>query len=437
MSVYLQRLIPPLLAENREFRRFWAGQIISLFGDQVTLLALPLIGVLLLRADARQMGYLLAAGLVPNLLFALHAGSWVDRNGRRRHVMIAADVGRAALLATIPVTSALGALTMAQLYVTAFLIGTLSVFFNVSYRTLFVSIVPRERYVEGNSILNSSRALSFVGGPSLAGFLMEVFSPFFALIADAASFLASALSLGSIAPAEPPVEHSAAGHLTAGARCILRSAIIRASLAATTTINFFNFVFQALFILYCTRALHVRPGTLGLVLGAGALGAVVGSAVTGRLVRRLGIGPAFVLGCVLFPLPLVLVPLAAGPDALVIGFLFAAEFGSGLGVMILDISAGSISAALVPDHLRARVAGAHMVVNYGIRPLGSLVGGVLGSAIGLRPTLWIATVGAIAGFLWLLPSPLLRLHTLHPADNGVRPEESRGVVTAEGDVTGA
>jgi MFS family permease len=412
MLVRLRRLIPPLLAENREFRRFWAGQIISLFGDQVTLLALPLVGVLLLHADARQMGYLLAVGLVPNLLFALHAGYWVDRNGRRRQVMIAADVGRAALLVTIPVASALGALTMAQLYVIAFLVGTLSVFFNVSYRTLFVSIVPRESYVEGNSILNGSRALSFVGGPSLGGLLMEFFSPAFTLIADAASFLASALSLGSIAPIEPPIEHEPAGHLAAGARFILRSAIIRSSLAATTTINFFNFVFAALFILYCTRALHVRPGTLGLVLGAGAVGAVVGSAVTGGLVQRIGIGPAFVLGCVLFPLPLVLVPLAAGSHVLVIGLLFAAEFGSGLGVMILDISAGSISSALVPDNLRGRVAGAHMVVNYGIRPVGALVGGVLGSAIGLRPTLWIATLGAIAGVLWLLPSPLLQLHTL-------------------------
>ena len=436
MFVYLQRVIPPLLADNREFRGFWTGQIISLFGDHVTLLALPLVGVLLLRADARQMGYLLAAGLVPNLLFALHAGSWVDENGRRRHVMIAADVGRAGLLATIPVASALGVLTMTQLYVIAFLVGTLSVFFNVSYRTLFVSIVPRERYIEGNSILNGSRALSFVGGPSLGGFLVEVFSPSFALIADAASFLASALSLSSIAPTEPPVERRTSGHLAAGIRFILRSAVIRASLAATTTINFFNFVFQALFILYCTRALHVRPGTLGLVLGAGAVGAVVGSAVTGGLVRRMGIGPAFVLGCVLFPLPLVLVPLAAGPNALVIAFLFAAEFGSGLGVMILDISAGSISAVLVPDHLRARVAGAHMAVNYGIRPLGSLVGGVLGSAIGLRPTLWIATVGAIAGFLWLLPSPLLRLHTLDQANDGIRTEDLTAAIPAEGDVTG-
>jgi predicted MFS family arabinose efflux permease len=198
----------------------------------------------------------------------------------------------------------------------------------------------------------------------------------------------------------------------AGIRFILDSGIMRASLAATATINFFNFVFFALFILYATRSLEVPPAALGAVLGAGAVGGVIGSLLTGRLGRRIGVGPAFLVGCVLFPAPLVLVPLAGGPKPLILAMLFLAEFGSGLGVMILDISIGSIFAALIPDRLRSRVSGAYMVVNYGVRPLGSLVGGALGSAIGLRPTLWIAALGAIAGFLWLLPSPLLRMRTL-------------------------
>lgn len=165
-------------------------------------------------------------------------------------------------------------------------------------------------------------------------------------------------------------------------------------------------------MLYATRALGVQPGMLGAVLGAGAVGAVLGSAITGRLGRRLGIGPTFILGCMLFPVPLVLVPLASGPALAVLAFLLADRFGSGLGVMVLDISIGSIFAALIPHHLRARVSGAYMVVNHGVRPLGSLVGGAFGSAIGLRPTLWIATLGAIAGVLWLLPSPVPRLRTL-------------------------
>lgn len=414
-------ILPTLLREDREFRRFWAGQMISLVGDQISLLALPLVAVLVLRADARQMGYLFAAGLAPNLFFSLFAGAWVDRHGRRRRVMIAADLGRGALLATIPLAYTLGRLTLTQLYAVAFLSGTLSVFFYVSYSTLFVSIVPRERYIEGNSILNGTRALSFMAGPSLGGVLVELLSAPLAIVADAISFLGSAFFLGRIAPGEPPTEEVARGHLAGGVRFILGSSIMRAALAATATINLFNFVFHALFVLYATRTLDVRPGILGAVLGAGAVGGLLGSVVTGPLSRRIGVGPAFILGCILFPLPLVLVPLAAGPKPLILAMLFAAEFGAGLGVMILDISAGSIFATLVPDRLRARVSGAYMVVNYGVRPIGSLLGGALGAALGLRATLWIASLGAVAGFLWLLGSPVPGLKTL----DQIGPSENR------------
>jgi predicted MFS family arabinose efflux permease len=146
------------------------------------------------------------------------------------------------------------------------------------------------------------------------------------------------------------------------------------------------------------------------------VGGLIGALLTGRIVRRIGVGPAFVLGCFVFPVPLVLVPLAGGPHWLVLTCLFLAEFGSGFGVMLLDISFGSISAALVPDRLRARVTGAFNVVNFGVRPVGAFAGGLLGSAIGVRETLWISVIGAIAGFLWLLPSPMPALKELPEAD---------------------
>ena len=391
-------MISPLLRENRVFRRFWLGETISLFGDQVSMIALPLVAVLVLDANAAQMGYLIAAELVPNLLFALHAGAWVDRRGRRRQTMIATDLGRAAAVGTIPLAYGLDVLTIQQLYVVAFLVGSLSVLFNVSYASLFVSIVPREEYVSANSLLAGSRAFSFVAGPSIGGVLVQLVKAPFALLVDAVSYLFSASYLGSISPEEPPTEPAERGHVMAGIRFVLGNPTMRASLLATATINLFNFIFFALFILYAVRSLHVRPGTLGLVLGAGG--------------RRIGIGPAFLLGCILFPVPLLLVPLAGGPKPLVLAMLFLAEFGSGLGVMILDISAASIFAALVPHRLRSRVSGAYTVVNYGVRPVGSLIGGFLGSTIGLRPALWIAATGAIAGFLWLLPSPLPAMRDL-------------------------
>jgi MFS family permease len=406
----------PEILRGRDFRRFWIGETVSLFGDQITLIALPLVGVLALHASAAQMGFLGAALLFPNLLFSLHAGAWVDRRGKRRQMMIATSLGRAALLVTVPLAYAFDLLTLTQLYVVSFLFGTLDVLFYVSYSTLFVSLVPRKRYLEASSLLNGSRAFSYVAGPSVGGALVQAFSAPGALVIDAISFIFSAFTMSSISPVEPPTEPARRGHVKAGIRYIRGSSIMRASLLATATINFFNFVFWALFILYATKTLGVRPGALGLVLGAGAIGGVIGSIVTGTVSRRMGVGPAFVLGCLLFPLPLVLVPLAGGSYRTVLACLFVAEFGSGFGVMLLDITGNAIKTALVPDRLRARVAGAYMVVNYGVRPLGALAGGALGTWIGLRPTLWIATVGAILGVLWLLPSPIPRLRELPEAD---------------------
>jgi MFS family permease len=407
----------PVLLTSLTFRRFWTGQVASLVGDQITIIAMPLVAVLVLDAGAAQMGYLTAAGLAPNLLFALHFGAWVDRRGRRRQLMISADLGRAFLLLTVPVAYAFGILTIEQLYAVAFLVGTLSVLFSVSYNTLVVSIVPRERYVEANQLLSGSRALSYVAGPSLGGLLVQVLSAPVTLLVDAVSFLGSAVQLRRIDPAEPPTEPAAKRQVAAGVRFLWRQPLLRSSLAATATINLFNFAFFAIFLLYATRSLGVAPGMLGLVLGAGAVGGVIGSMVTGRVARRIGIGPAFIAGCFLFPAPLLLVPAAGGPRPVVLAMLFLAEFGAGLGVMLLDIAAGSIFQALVPDRLRSRFQGAYMVVNYGVRPIGGLLGGWLGSTIGLSGALWVATAGALAGVLFLLPSPMPRLRDLpEPAE---------------------
>ena len=405
-------LVPPLLRENRTFRRFFAAHSISLVGDQVALIALPLTAVLVLDASAAEMGLLTAAGLFPYLLFSLHAGAWVDRRGERRQKMIAADVGRALIVASVPIAYALDVLTIEQLFVTEFLVGSLAVVFSVSNPTLFISVVPREGYVEGQSLLNGTRAFSFVAGPTIGGLLVQAVTAPVALLLDACSYMFSAFFLRSISPEEPATEEAERGHVVAGLRFIARSRVMRSSLAATATVNFFNFVFWALFVLYVTRELDVPAGTLGLVLGAGAVGGVIGSLVTGRISRRIGLGPAYMVGCVLFPLPLLLVPLASGPRSVVVLMLFLAEFWSGVGVMMLDISAGAIFAALIPDRLRSRVSGAYSFVNYGVRPLGSLAGGVLGSTIGLQPTLWIGAIGALAGVLWLLPSPIPLLRDL-------------------------
>lgn len=405
-------MIPRLLKERGAFRIFWGGQTISLLGDQVTLLALPLVAVQQLHAGPSEMGYLTAAGWLPYLLFALPAGAWVDRRGRRRRLMVVADLGRALVLLTVLVAYVMHLLTLGQLFLVAFLAGSFSVFFSLSYQTLFVSMVPRQRYPEGQSLLNGSRAFAFIAGPALGGLLVQLFTAPFALAADVVSYVVSAAALSSISPTEPPLAPQEPRHLSGGIRFILGSPLMRSALAATATINLFNFAFSALFILFAVRDLHIQPGLLGLVLGGGALGGLFGSMITVRLARRIGIGPAFILGCVVFPLPLILVPLAGGPRVIVLAMLFLAEFGAGLGVMILDISIGSVFAALIPDRLRARVSGAYTVVNYGIRPLGALLGGLLGAVLGVRQALLIAVVASALGVIWLLPSPFPRLKEL-------------------------
>ena len=410
----MRRLVPVLLREP-VFRRFWTGQTVSLFGDQVALLAIPLTAVLILHANAAQMGYLTAAELLPSLLFSMLAGARVDRRGGRRRTMLVADVARAVLMATIPLAYLLGALTLAQLYLVAFAVGTFDVLFFVAYNTLFVAMVPAERYVEGNSLIHGSRAMSFVGGQSLGGILVALLSAPGAVLLNALSFLGSAWALARIHPVEPPTAEPGPGQLRAGMTYIARSPIVRAALGATATVNYFTFVFNAIFVLYATTQLHVRPAELGLVLGIGAVGGLIGATLTARVTRWIGIGPAFILSCVVFPAPLILVPLAAGSRPVILALLFLAEFGTGLGVMLLDISIGSIFAAVIPDHLKARVSGAYRTINYGVRPIGALSGGLLGTALGLRTTLWIAALGGVLCVLWTLPGPLRHLKRLPEA----------------------
>lgn len=414
---WARRWIPPLLFDAIDFRRLWLGQTISVFGDQITLLGLPLVAVLVLGAEAAEMGYLTAAGLLPHLLFSLPAGAWLDRVQRRRRLMIVADLGRAGLVASIPVAYVLGVLGMPQLYVVSFLAGSLAVAFDLSWNTVFVAVTRRERYVEAMALLNGSRSLAYVGGPSIGGLLIQVLGAPLAMLADGLSYLGSVLFLRRIEAAEPPIEHEEGAlreRLLAGLSFILRDAIMRPTLLAAATINLFNFSFTALFILYATTVLGVEPGILGVALGAGAVGGVIGATVASRVGRRIGLGPAYALGCVLFPLPLVLVPIAGAemPMPVILGLLLFSEFGAGLGVMILDINVGAVISARTPDRIRARAGGAFRFINYGIRPIGAVLGGVLGAAIGVRETLFAVTVASLPGVLWLVRSPVIRLRDL-------------------------
>jgi MFS family permease len=417
-----RRLVPPLLRET-QFRQFWLGQTISVFGDQITQLALPIVAVLLLHADPAQMGLLTAIGLLPHLLFSLPAGVWLDRVRNRRRLMILCDVGRAAAIAAIPVAFVLGQPPLALLFAIAFVVGSLSVVFDIAWNTLFVSVTRREQYVEASALLNGSRSLSSVAGPAIAGVLIQVFTAPIALLADALSFLGSVFFLRRITAPEPPIEHEPGTirqQVASGLAFIFRDPIMRPTVLAAATLNLFNFCFQGLFILYATSPsyLGVAPGALGLALGLGAIGGVIGALSASRIGRRLGLGRAYLFGLVLFPASVILIPLAgsvAGPA--ILAFLFLSEFGQGVGVMILDINAGAMMQARTPDRIRGRAMGAFRFINMGIRPIGATLGGVLGGLIGVRETLFIVIVLQLTGALWLLGSPLLRLQGMpEPAE---------------------
>lgn len=311
-----------------------------------------------------------------------------------------------------------GWLSMELLFVVAFVVGTLSVVFDISWLTLFGAVARRDQYVEANALLSGSRSLSAVGGPAIAGVLIQLLSAPITLLLDAVSFLGSAFFLGRILAPEPPTEHDPGtirAQLASGLTFIFRDPIIRGTLLSVGTVNFFNFCIQALFILYVTTNLGVSPGILGLALGAGAVGSVLGAVVAGRVGRRLGIGRAYLLGLILFPAPLILVPLAAGPMEVVIAILVLSEFGAGLGVMILDINASAMLQARTPDQIRGRAGGAFRFINMGIRPIGAVVGGVLGGLFGVRETLLVVSIAQLAGVLWLIGSPVLSLKEMPEA----------------------
>lgn len=402
----------PPLTRQPAFVRFWAAQSISVFGDQISALAIPLTAVLALDASALQVGILTALAWLPHLLFSLPAGVWIDRRAHRRENMIVADLLRGLALATIPVAWWLGALSMWHLLAVAFAVGALTVFFDLSSASFFVALVHRSQYVDANSKLSTTRSLSYIAGPSTAGFLVQVLTAPVALLADALSFVVSAIALRGVHAKEPRVEtngSSARADLVDGFRYLARQPVLRAGVICTSIINFFSFFIFAIFVLYASRTLGLSAGAIGVILGAASFGALAGALVAPRIGRRLGIGRAVVLGAVLFPAPMALFPLAHGGHWLAGSMLLAGEFLASVGVMVFDVNQNSLGAMIMPNEVRSRVVGVSRFFNYGTRPFGALLGGVLGAWIGLRPTLWIGVVGCLVGVLFLLASPMPRV----------------------------
>ncbi|MFI5801404.1 MFS transporter [Streptomyces sp. NPDC051561] len=407
------------LWRDRRFRRFWAGNTVSQFGDRITELALPLIAVSALNASANQVAWLTALIWTPNLL-AILLGAWVDQRARKRRLMILADLVRAAVLLSVPVAFLLGAVTLGQLYVVAVLTGAAGVLFNTAYPPFFVGLVPRASYVDANSKLSASRSVSYVAGPAVGGALIQALTAPVTLVLDALSFLASAVLISRVSVDEAPVAADTAAppllrRAGEGLALVVRHPVLRASLGCCATVNFFTFLAgSGLLVLFASRDLGLSAGVIGVAFGIGATGSLLGAVVAPRLSRRFGVGRSIMVGAVLFPAPIAIAAAADGPLWLRAGALAACEFFSGFGVMLFDVNLNALQAAVIPDGLRSRVAGAYSTINYGVRPIGAVVGGLLATAVGLRATLVVAAVGGVLSLLWLLPSPIPRIRTLTP-----------------------
>lgn len=366
------------------FRRLWTAYAVSVFGDQVTLLAIPLAAALTLHASAFQMGLLAAAGTLPHLLVSLPAGVWIDRR-RKRPVMVAADLLRLFVLLIVPALAAIHLLGMAALYAVQFVAGCSAVVGVIAASSFLPAVVGRERLVEANSRLRGSDAVSQVAGPGLAGVLVQVAGAPYAILADAVSFLFSALVIGRFVRVSEP--------RTAPAASASMRAELREGLAFT---------------------LGKSAGIVGLVFGAGSVGAVLGAACAAPLSRRFGLGRVTIAGELLVTAGTLLLPLAGGPTWVAALLLVAAEFVAGFGVLLFDVNVSSLRQAITPDELLARTSSVGRFVTQGTRPLGALIGGVLGVALGLRGAMLIAGVCGFMPLLWLVRSPLAAMRTLPP-----------------------
>jgi MFS family permease len=360
------------------------------------------------------MGFLTAAVWVPHLLFSLPFGAWIDASSRRRTLMVLTDLARGAVIGVVPLAYALDQLSMPLLYTVVLLVGTLTVAFDQCSSSLLSLVAPRGRLSDASSWLNGSRAASYVGGPPVAGLLVAALRAPFAMLVDAASFVVSAALLRGLAVHEPDVPAVDGVRLRTriaeGLGFIWRHPVLRPFYVCASTINFFNFMFSAVLVLYMSRTLALSPEVIGLVLGAGAVGGLAGAAMASRLTRRIGLGHTLVLGVALFAAGPLLVPLAGLNGIPAVPLLIVAEFVAGVGVMLLDVPAGVLIMLLVPYRMRARAGASGRVVNYGIRPFGAVVGGAVGQTFGLRTAIVVAGVGGLIAIALGWWSPIRRIH---------------------------
>ena len=403
------------LWRHRDFLKLWAGQTISEFGSQVTLLALPLIAIVQLHASAFAVAALGMVEQLPFLLFALPAGVWVDRLARRP-ILIFGDAGRALALASIPIAAALGRVTLTQLFVVGFVTGTLTVFFDVAYQSYLPSLVARERLVDGNSKLQVSASAAQIGGPGAAGALIGAVTAPYAIVADAASYVGSVLFVLGIRKRErvasraPGERSDMKTELLEGIRYVTGNRHLRAIAACTANSNFFGNVCYAILLVYVVRRLHLSAQLIGIVISCANVGLLIGALTAGWISARLGVGRTILVSAALVGPGLVLIPLS--PTSFPVPLLVLALIVFGFSGMLYNITQISLRQAITPERLQGRMNSVMRFIVWGVLPLGALLGGLLAATIGLRQTLFVAAAGGAASWIPIALSPVRDLRRI-------------------------
>jgi MFS family permease len=417
------------LWRHPDFLKLWSAETVSQVGSQVGQLALPLVAVITLGSSPFEVAALTTLVFLPFIVFTLPAGVWIDRM-RRRPILIAGDLGRFVLLATVPAAYVLDLLTIWQLYGVGFAYGICTVFFDVAYQSYLPSLVVREQLVEGNSKLELSRSASQMAGPGLGGILVQVLTAPYAILVDAISFLGSGLFLLGIRKHEElPERESGAPHPSMlreareGLGFVLGNRYLRAIATCTAISNFATFLAFAIFLVYAVRVLDLSPAAVGIVFSISSVGSLAAALTVTRVSARLGIGPTIIGSAFVFGPAFALIPLA--PQSSPIPFLVASFVLFGYFAVVYNITQVSFRQAICPDRLQGRMNSVMRFIVWGVMPLGSLLGGALATWIGLRETMWIGAAINSVAFVPILLSPVRTLREMPtPAPAELAPDHA-------------
>jgi predicted MFS family arabinose efflux permease len=413
----LPRIQLSAIWQQHAFRNLWLGTTVSAFGSEISGVAIPLMAVLFLGATPPQMGVLRAVGTCPALLFGFVAGVWIDRL-RRRSILMAADIGRALLLAVLPLAAIFDRLHLPLLYLIAFITGTLTIFFDIAYLSFVPSLVHADDLLEANVKVNFSLSLAGVLGPGIAGALVQVIAAPFAVAFDALSFLISALFIRGIALDEPPApmrsQRNVLAEIGEGLRQVYGHPLLR-PMAICLALHFFSMSVRiAVYLIYLLRILQITPGWLGVILAGFGPGALLGTALTQRLVQRFGMGATALSGTCINCVAAACIPLAGMLPALAVPLLFAINVSFGFGIALLG-PMDTLRQIVTAPELRGRMNASFRSVNMILATIGALVGGLLGEMIGLEATLAVGALGLASAALVVFGSPLRRVREIQGA----------------------